>query len=98
MKELADVALDAARGKGASYADIRINRYRRPVICPREGRIQNPVPLGAFGFGVRVLVDGVWGFAAGSKVDRDTIARMAEVAAPTAKANKVLQKEPVVLV
>lgn len=98
MKELADVALDAARGKGASYADIRINRYRRQFIFSREDRIQNTVSLDAFGFGVRVLVDGVWGFAAGSRVDRDTIARMAAVAADTAKANRILQKEPVVLV
>ena len=98
MKELADVALDAAKGKGASYADIRINRFKREFIFSREDRIQNTVSLDAFGFGVRVLVDGVWGFAAASKVDMDTIARMAVAATDTAKANKILQKDPVVLV
>jgi len=98
MKELADVALDAAKGKGASYADIRINRFKREFIFSREDRIQNTVSLDAFGFGVRVLVDGVWGFAAASKVDKDTIARMAVAATDTAKANKILQKDPVVLV
>jgi TldD protein len=98
MKELADVALDAAKSKGASYCDIRINRLRRQFIFSREDRIQNTVSLDAFGFGVRVLVDGVWGFAAGSLVDKDTIARLAVVATDTAKANKVLQKDPVILV
>src|SRR5262249_31010992 len=98
MKELADVALDAAKGKGASYADIRINRYRRQFIFSREDRIENTVSLDALGFGLRVLVDGVWGFAAASRVDKDTVARMAATAAATARANKVLQKEPVVLV
>jgi TldD protein len=98
MKELADVALDAAKGKGASYADIRINRFKREFIFSREDRIQNTVSLDAFGFGVRVLVDGVWGFAAASKVDKDTIARMAVAATDTAKANKILEKDPVVLV
>ena len=93
MKELADVALDAAKGKGASYADIRINRFKREFIFSREDRIQNTVSLDAFGFGVRVLVDGVWGFAAASKVDKDTIARMAVAATDTAKANKILQKD-----
>src|SRR5215470_15307327 len=98
MKELADVALDAAKGKGASYADIRINRFRRQFIFSREECIQNTVSLDAFGFGVRALVDGVWGFAAASRVDKDTIARMSAVAVETARANKILQKDPIVLV
>ena len=35
-KELADVALNAARAKGASYADIRIGRYLNQFVATRE--------------------------------------------------------------
>jgi TldD protein len=95
MKELADVALNAARSKGAQYADIRINRYRRQFIFSRENRIQNTVDNEDYGFGVRVLVDGTWGFAAGCVVAKEDIARIAEQAVAIAKANKSLQAVPV---
>ena len=40
-KELADVALNAAKSKGATYADIRIGRYLNQTIITREKRVQN---------------------------------------------------------
>jgi TldD protein len=97
MKELADVALNAANGKGAQYADIRINRYRRQIISSREERIVNTVDTEDSGFGVRVLVDGTWGFASGTVVVKDDVARIAQQAVAVAKANRILQKVPVQL-
>ncbi len=38
---LADAALSTAKRLGASYADIRINRYRLEAINSRERQIQN---------------------------------------------------------
>ena len=35
-KQLADVALNAARSKGATYADVRIGRYLNQFIITRE--------------------------------------------------------------
>ena len=49
---------------GASYADIRVNRYRRESIATREQQVQNVSRSTSYGFGVRVLVNGAWGFAA----------------------------------
>jgi TldD protein len=97
MKELADVALNTAKSRGAGYAEIRINRYRRQFIFSREKRIQNMVDAESFGFGVRVLVDGTWGFASGTVVARDDIARIASQAVAIAKANRSLQKHRVEL-
>ena len=37
--ELANDALNAARGAGASYADVRIGRYRRQQIATRERQV-----------------------------------------------------------
>ena len=66
LRDLADAALSAARRAGASYADIRINRYRNQFIFTRDRRVQNIVNTEDYGFGVRVIVDGTWGFASSS--------------------------------
>ena len=36
MRDLLSRALDTAKSKGASYADVRINRYLRQSINTRE--------------------------------------------------------------
>jgi TldD protein len=97
FQKLADEALNAAKMSGASYADIRINRYRNQSISTREQRVMNVSNNEDFGFGVRVLVDGTWGFAASNSVTKDDVARIAKEATKIAKANKSLQKEPVQL-
>ncbi len=97
LRELADVALNAARAAGATYADIRIADYRRQNISAREDRITGITDSGDSGFGVRVIANGTWGFAASADIDKDEIARVAQKAVAIAKANSVLQREPVQL-
>lgn len=97
FQKLADEALNTAKMNGASYADIRINRYRNQSISTREQRVMNISNNENFGFGVRVLVDETWGFAASNNVTMDEAARVAKEAVLIAKANKSLQKEPVQL-
>src|SRR5262245_2839917 len=69
LAELAAFAMERARSAGASYADIRINRYRDQrvglrVQADRATGRPVEVPLvsddGSFGFGLRVLADGAW--------------------------------------
>src|SRR6188768_2984549 len=67
--EAAEAALARAASLGASYADIRINRYRRESIATRERQIQNVSRSASYGLGLRVLVNGAWGFAATNRVD-----------------------------
>src|SRR2546428_829261 len=79
-------ARERARSLGASYADVRINRYRTQSVLLRStpdwttGAVNNVPSVTdeeSFGFGVRVIHSGAWGFAASSSVDQDTMARMA---------------------
>jgi TldD protein len=95
LRTLADAALDAARTAGASYADIRINRYRNQFIFTRDRRVQNIVNTEDYGFGVRVIADGTWGFASSSNVTKEEIARVAAQAVGIAKANRSVNAEPV---
>jgi TldD protein len=96
-KKLADVALNAARAKGATYADVRIGRYLNQFVITREDKVQNLVNTESYGVGIRVIANGTWGFAATSEVMQDKIAKAAEQAVAIAKANSTLQEEPVQL-
>jgi TldD protein len=94
-KALADVALESARSRGASYADVRIGRYLNQSISSRERQVQNVSSSESYGVGVRVIADGTWGFASTNDVTRDGVARAAAEAVAIAKANAPLQTEPV---
>src|SRR5829696_6068550 len=80
LKDLADAGLASAKQADASYADVRINRYRNQFIFTRDRRVQNIVNTEDYGFGLRVIVDGTWGFASSSAVTRDDVARIARQA------------------
>ena len=95
---LADIALSTARKLGATYADIRINRYRQESVTTREQQVLNVARTQNFGFGVRVLVKGTWGFASSRDVDAATVRRVTGQAIEIARANSAYQRKPVRLV
>jgi len=96
-KRMADIALNAAKAKGASYADARIGRYLNQFITAQEKRISNVVNTESYGIGIRVIANGTWGFAATSDMSIDSIARTAEKAVMVAQANSKFQTDPVQL-
>jgi TldD protein len=95
--EAAEAALSRATALGASYADIRINRYRRESIATRERQVQNVSRSASYGLGLRVLVNGAWGFAATNRVDPAAARAAADQAVAIARANAVLTSRKVVL-
>ncbi|WP_338870053.1 TldD/PmbA family protein [Spirosoma sp. SC4-14] len=97
-KRLADAALNAAKSKGATYADVRIGRYLNQFVITREDKVQNLTNTESYGIGVRVIADGCWGFAAlGEAKTEAEVAKAAEKAVAMAKANAMLSEEPVQL-
>jgi len=97
VKELAAIALEAAKSAGAGYADVRFVRNRNQNISTREQRVTNVADNETYGFGVRALVDGAWGFAASRDLTRDEVARTARQAVAQARANRSALVRPVVL-
>src|ERR1700748_1585994 len=71
-KKMADVALNAARSKGATYTDVRIGRYLNQYVITREDKVENIVDTESYGMGIRVIANGCWGFAATDKLDNDS--------------------------
>lgn len=96
-KSLADAALEAAKSAGASYADVRISQYLQQSVNTREKRVQNISNSTSYGVGIRVIANGTWGFAATSTVTKESLVACAQTAVAIAKANSILQKEPVIL-
>ena len=96
-KALTGRALDAARRAGAGYADVRITRNRSQSIATRERRITGFDDGETFGFGVRALVNGAWGFAASRDLTLDEVERVARSAASQARASAATLRRPVEL-
>jgi TldD protein len=96
-KQLADAALNTAKSMGATYADIRIGRYLNQFISTRENKVQGIENSESFGTGIRVIVNGTWGFAATHDVTIDGVKKATQRAVAIAKANSKFQNEPVKL-
>ena len=97
-KRLADAGLNAAKAMGATYSDVRIGRYLNQFVLTRENKVQGIVNTVSYGVGIRVIVNGCWGFAAmANPKDEETVAKCAATAVSIAKANARLLTEPVQL-
>jgi TldD protein len=96
-KQMADVALNAAKSAGATYTDVRIGRYLNQFVITREDKVENIVNTESYGMGIRVIANGSWGFAATDSLDNDSIAKTAALAVSIAKENSKILSEPVKL-
>jgi TldD protein len=90
-------ALNAARDAGASYAYVRLGRYRRQFVATRERQVTGVNDAESYGIGVRALVNGSWGFAATSALTLEGAQGAAREAARLARAARTTQKRPVEL-
>ena len=78
-------ALSTARERGAQFADIRLESSDGTSISAKDGitKINSSNELGA---GIRAFLEGAWGFAYTTQVDRRGMTDCAERAVSLAKA------------
>jgi len=86
-KQLCMLALDAARAAGADYADARVMRFRRRIARVLGVDVAQRDDTESFGFAVRVLAGGKWGYATGEKLLRQEAFRLARAAVEQARAS-----------
>jgi TldD protein len=67
-------AVDAARERGASFAEARLVRGATEGLAVRNGEIVTFETPEDAGFSVRVLRSGAWGFAASHRIATDAVA------------------------
>ncbi|MGQ9645553.1 MAG: TldD/PmbA family protein [Thermodesulfobacteriota bacterium] len=87
MKDLIHHILDVAKLKKVDYADIRIVRRLNEEIGVKNGKVEALTHDLDFGFGVRVLFQGAWGFAASSKLTKSEMEAVFRKALKIAKAS-----------
>jgi TldD protein len=95
MKDLAHRALDTARARGASYADVRVINTRQRYLSTKNGRPAQVREAESFGLGVRVIADGAWGFAATDDLRRASVDRTAAQAVAIARASAICKRTEV---
>jgi TldD protein len=91
-------ALDGAKKAGASYADARLVLWRRERVGVRDDHVSGIGRSEDYGLGLRVLVDGAWGFAATAELKPKSIEQIVKAAAAIARRNAMLMPKPVTLV
>jgi len=95
MKDLAEAALDAAQGGGAEYADVRVSQQFQQNLTVKNGQLAAVSDGSSEGVGVRVLVDGAWGFAGSARLDRREVEELVRKALGIARASARVQAERV---
>jgi TldD protein len=85
LTALADAALSRARELGAQHADLRVERIVSQSIDLRDGTVTGVSDTTTVGLAVRVIVDGVWGFASHVELTPARAAATAERAVAVAR-------------
>ena len=93
--ELAPLAIEAIQKSGCEYGDIRLCRYRSQRLFARDRSLANLSDNISSGFGVRVLFDGAWGFAASPYQTPEEVLRVVNLAVETAKGSRLTQQDPI---
>lgn len=96
-RDIATAALDAATRAGAQYADVRVSTNRSQNVSTREQIVTGLSDSETSGVGIRVLVEGTWGFAASRIISNDSVEEVARTAVAQARANRAAQRRPVEL-
>jgi TldD protein len=97
MRALADAALTRAQELGVDHADFRLERIRGQQMSLRDGRLEGTHDGEDVGFGVRVVHEGTWGFAAAVELTVDEAIRVAGQAVDIARAAHQMSPERVEL-
>jgi TldD protein len=95
--DVAKMAVEAALKSGADYADARVGSDLTEGITVRNQKMEGIDRSESTGLGVRVLVNGRWGFAATARLDEGEVAHTAASAVQIARAAARLPGEPVSL-
>ncbi|MGQ9584847.1 MAG: TldD/PmbA family protein [Anaerolineae bacterium] len=87
MQSLIERGLNLAQVRGAQYADVRVVQRNLQVIQVKNEAVEGLSEDENQGFGVRVLVNGAWGFAASARLSLSEVDRVAALAIQIARAS-----------
>lgn len=95
MKELTDTFLAEAAAQKIGYGDIRTIGHKTESITVKNGAVDAIAKNSNYGFGIRVLHKGCWGFASSHLLEKAEVARITRLACEMAEAASLAKKEDV---
>src|ERR1700690_3383212 len=97
MHDLANAAIETAKRRGASYADVRVMDIRHRDITTKNGEVGTLAETESLGIGIRVIARGAWGFSSTDRLTREGVQACAAEAVAIAKASALAKREDVAL-
>jgi TldD protein len=94
MKDLAEWVRDEAARRGVQFADARIVESHHTSMSRQDGKTDHLSQGTSSGIGVRVLLEGAWGFASTNSLERHDLGRCLESAIDMAKASGAKVADP----
>lgn len=95
--DLATLAIELISRTGCEYGDIRFCTYRTQNLFARDRSLSQLSDNVSSGFGIRVLLDGAWGFAASPHKTPAEVERIVTLAVDIAKGSRLSQQTRVQL-
>ncbi len=97
IEKLAKIAVEKATSLGAEYADCRYVELENESLSFSNGSPESVNSSFDKGFGVRVIINGAWGFFGSSLLTEKEAVRAAEKAVEIGKASSSIIQAPVTL-
>jgi TldD protein len=97
MWDISSEALDTAKLRGATYADVRVMHVRQRDLTTKNGQVGTLAQSESIGLGIRVLARGGWGFASTDRLTREGVSACAAQAVAIAKASALTKRSEVVM-
>ncbi|HMA68749.1 MAG TPA: DNA gyrase modulator, partial [Candidatus Mcinerneyibacterium sp.] len=97
MKQKVKFALDVISNYNVDYADVRLRQTNIEMIRTYNDVLKNVRNDDELGIGIRVLINGRWGFAATPHLDEDNISKTVKRAVNIAKAAAKIEQKPIIL-
>jgi TldD protein len=97
MFDLAHVAIETAKRRGATYADARVMDIRSRDLSTKNGEVGTLHESESCGIGIRAIAAGAWGFASTDRMTREGVSACAARAVAIARASALAKVADVVL-
>jgi len=97
VESLVERAVELMDGAGVGYGDIRVRSDRQESVSAKNGRPDHVTDDRSAGLGVRVLVDGCWGFFGTHRLEGEALERAVRRAVEIARSSARVRGEPVTL-
>jgi len=97
LESLRSAALERATSLGCTHAELRVERIRSQAVSLRDAKVETTADDVELGMGIRVVHDGVIGFAATAELNPQAAAELAEQATALAVAVSAAATERVEL-